>query len=119
MGRQDAGILVTAPMVGAAADKHEVIQLLYFPGCPHVDAARRQLSQALGTLANAPQVIEVDVTDPSTPPHLRSWGSPTILVDGADVALGVPTGRSCRIYPGSEIAGVPPLAMIEAALRRR
>ena len=94
------------------------IQLLYFPGCPHVDAARKQLSQALSTLVNPPHVTEVDVTDPSTPLHLRLWGSPTILIDGADVALGAPTGRSCRIYPGSEIDGVPPLAMIEAALRR-
>ena len=100
------------------ARKDVVIQLLYFAGCPHVDAARRQLSQALSGLANPPHVIEIDVTAPDTPPHLRSWGSPTILVDGADVALGVPTGRSCRIYPGSEIDGAPPLALIEAALRR-
>jgi hypothetical protein len=95
-----------------------LVQLLYFPGCPHVDAARRQLSRALGMLANRPPVAEIDVTDPSTPPQLRSWGSPTILVDGTDVALGIPTGRSCRVYSGSEIDGAPPLALIEAALRR-
>jgi hypothetical protein len=79
----------------------------------------RQADPQTEGLEQAPHVIEVDVTDPSTPLQLRSWGSPTILVDGADVALGVPSGRSCRIYPGSEIDGVPPLAMIEAALRRR
>jgi hypothetical protein len=94
------------------------VQLLYFPGCPHVDRARRQLRQALGALEQRPEVTKIDVTDASTPEHLRRWGSPTILVDGVDVAGGVPSGSSCRLYAGSPDPGVPPLALIQAALAR-
>jgi hypothetical protein len=94
------------------------VQLLFFPGCPLVDLARCQLARALSTLASPPEVTELDVTSDSTPPHLRSWGSPTILVDGVDVAGGVPSGNSCRLYPGSPDSGAPPLPLIEAALAR-
>jgi hypothetical protein len=96
-----------------------LVQLLYFPGCPHVGAARRLLRQALGGLEDPPDVQEIDVTHASTPPHLSAWGSPTILVDGADVAGGTPSGTSCRLYVGSDSPGVPPLSLLEAALRKR
>jgi hypothetical protein len=94
------------------------VQLLYFAGCPHVDLARRQLRLALDGIEHAPEVTEIDVTSAGTPEHLRSWGSPTILVDGVDVAGGVPSGTSCRLYPGSPDPGAPPLAVIRAALGR-
>jgi mercuric ion transport protein len=58
------------------------------------------------------------VTAPSTPPHLRGWGSPTILIDGVDVAGGSPSEACCRLYPTSKERGAPPLALIEAALLR-
>jgi hypothetical protein len=95
-----------------------LVQLLYFPDCPNVDAARKTLAQALGQLEDAPSVAEIDVTDPGTPRHLRGWGSPTILVDGADVADGHPSDACCRLYPKSEERGAPSLAVIEAALLR-
>lgn len=94
-----------------------LVQLLYFPGCPNVEVARKTLQQALSGLDDAPRVSEVDVTDPSTPPELRSWGSPTILIDGADVAGGAPSPACCRIYPTSENRGAPSLNVVEAALR--
>ena len=95
-----------------------LVQLLYFPDCPNVDAARTTLAQALGQLEDPPVVAEIDVTDPGTPPHLRGWGSPTILVDGADIAGGLPSAACCRLYPKSEQRGAPPLAVVEAALLR-
>jgi len=95
-----------------------LVQLLYFPDCPYVDAARRTLHQALRKLADAPLAAELDLTSPDTPPHLRLWGSPTILINGVDVAGGDASGSCCRLYPGSEDRGVPPLAIIEAALHR-
>src|SRR5438477_1610665 len=95
-----------------------LVQLLFFPGCPNVDAARETLQEALGKLEDLPAITELDVTAPSAPPDLRSWGSPTILIDGADVAGGDATASCCRLYPGSATRGAPSVAMIEAALRR-
>ena len=95
-----------------------LVELLYLPGCPHVELARKALKQALSKLEDVPDISELDVTDEHTPPHLRSWGSPTILIDGVDVAGASPSGSSCRLYPGSDHPGAPSLALIEAALRR-
>jgi hypothetical protein len=95
-----------------------LIQLLYFPDCPNVGAAREALRMALDSFGGAWQVAEVDVTATGTPNHLRSWGSPTILIDGVDVAGDDASESCCRLYPGSESRGAPSLGMIEAALRR-
>jgi mercuric ion transport protein len=94
------------------------VRLLYFEGCPHVDGARRVLHEALSKLAEPPPIVEIDVTSQSAPPELRGWGSPTILVDGVDVAGGAPSGACCRLYPDSPRRGAPSLTVIEAALRR-
>jgi len=92
------------------------VQLLYFPGCPHVDQARAVLAEALAGLADKAVVHEVDVTAATTPAELRDWGSPTILIDGRDVAGGTPTGAGCRLYEGADNRGVPPLALIRDAV---
>jgi mercuric ion transport protein len=93
-----------------------VVQLLYFPGCPHLDAARAVLRRVIDEVNAGVDVIEVDVTAAGTPVELRSWGSPTILIDGQDVAGGAPSGRSCRLYAGSDNPGVPPVHLLRAAL---
>jgi len=80
------------------------IQLLYFKGCPHVDAARAALREAVAAdngdaPSGAIDVEEIDVDDPAAPAWARSWGSPTILIDGEDVAGGTPSAASsCRLY---------------------
>ena len=96
------------------------LQLLYFTGCPHVDEARTALRAALAACgAGNMTVEEIDLEASSTPPQLRSWGSPTILVDGTDIAgADGPTGTGCRLYAmGTSFAGVPPQERIEATLR--
>jgi len=93
------------------------IELLYFPGCPNVQAAREQLARALALAGLPPRWVEHDVSASDAPAHTRGYGSPTILVDGRDVAGGSPAeGSACRLYPGSEVAGVPPTRAILAAL---
>lgn len=94
------------------------VELLYFPDCPNVPAARAQLRRALGEVGAAASWTEVDVMAPDAPARVRGFGSPTVLVDGRDV-MGLPPsdGSSCRLYAGSEVPGVPPLAAIVAALR--
>ena len=65
---------------------HLKIQLLYFEGCPNVDAARAAVREALAIDAVDAIVEEIDVEAPAAPAWARGWGSPTILVVGEDVA---------------------------------
>ena len=101
------------------------IQLLSFPGCPNADATREALRRTLIASGLPPSFEEVDVTAPETPDRLRAWGSPTILVDGHDLAGAAPTGPGCRFYEvvPEGLRGVPPdelirRALIDARLRR-
>lgn len=95
------------------------VQLLYFRGCPNVEEARRALRSALADSALGHVVVEeVDVEAATTPPELRAWGSPTILVNGVDVGGEKgPSGLSCRLYSGGERSGVPPRRLMERCLR--
>ncbi len=86
------------------------IELLYFPGCPHIEAARTQLRAALKQTRLTLEWSESEVT--------RGYGSPTILVNGVDVLGALPSsaGDSCRLYAGSELPGAPPLDDLVRAL---
>jgi hypothetical protein len=96
-----------------------LIQLLYFPGCPHIEATRKALRDVLAELTEYPdEVLEVDVTARETPEHLRGWGSPTILIDGVDIEGASPNGASCRVYRSSDGGGAPSGALIRAGLLR-
>ena len=96
------------------------VQLLFFEGCPHVDPTRRVLRQALESAGLGEVAVEqIDVDAASTPVDFRDWGSPTILIDGVDLAgERGPSGRSCRLYGKAGQAGVPSKAIIEEQLRR-
>jgi mercuric ion transport protein len=63
---------------------------------------------------------EWERSDPAAPGYARRYGSPTILVDGQDVAGEPPNDEpSCRIYaaePGRH-RGVPSVALIMKALQ--
>ena len=109
------------PRFGSEAVKQRIgeinVQLLTFPGCPLADAARVELQSALAECAGI-DYEEIDILDPGTDENLRGWGSPTILIDGADIT-GQPKGDDvgCRVYPGNQ--GVPLKDEILAAIRRR
>ncbi len=96
------------------------IQLLYFPSCPNADAARTRLRQALRRCGKALSWEEVDLDALGTSSSLRRFGSPSILIDGRDVC---PDGAQrasgttcCRVYPQSDIRGVPELEQLIASL---
>jgi mercuric ion transport protein len=75
------------------------IHLLYFQGCPNVEPARAALRDALSAEGVDVHVEEVDVEAADAPAWARGWGSPTILIDGKDLAgESRSTGSSCRIY---------------------
>lgn len=61
------------------------VELIYFDGCPNVDAARDHLRQALAA-ARLPAIWqEWNQHDAQAPDRVRQFGSPTVLVDGRDV----------------------------------
>jgi len=95
------------------------VQLIYFVGCPHLEATREALRSALSACALTDVAVEeLDADAAATPPEFRDWGSPTILIDGADIAGAErPTGLGCRIYPGGGAPGLPPRYLIEKRLK--
>lgn len=93
------------------------VELLFASDCPNVSAAREQLRRAFAEIGAAPKWIERDLTADDLPPHAQGYGSPTILVDGRDVAGDeAASGACCRLYTHSDHRGAPPVASIVAAL---
>jgi hypothetical protein len=74
------------------------IELIFFDGCPNVGLARSNLRAALKSVAADITWTEWDLLVDSTPKNPRSYGSPTVLIDGRDVTGGSPGGAaiSCR-----------------------
>ena len=97
------------------------IELIYDADCPNVPEARAQLSRAFAQLREPPHWKEWRSDDPNLPGHARGFGSPTILVDGQDVAGGagqMDGTAGCRIYATAQgLCGVPSVEEIAAALR--
>lgn len=96
------------------------IELIYDRDCPNVDDARAQLQAALAMMKWPLCWQEWERSDPDSPEHCRRYGSPTILIDGRDVAGELPVeAPSCRIYSDSRGRGrgVPGLLLIVNAMR--
>jgi len=94
------------------------VQLVFFGGCPNVAAARRALARALEAESVVVAVEEIDSQADNVPDNLVGWGSPTILINGSDVAgAQIPNGASCRLYENSDNRGVPSDGAIRRALR--
>lgn len=92
------------------------VNLLHFQGCPNVEQARRNLTEAFRRVGAEAEWAETDVQSEDCPPHWRGFPSPSILVDGRDVATGdsARTGSSaCRF------GGAPSVEQITNALNSR
>ena len=96
------------------------IELIFDRDCPNAEVARQNLGDALVAAGLPPRWTERDRADPDGPPHVQRFGSPTILIDGRDVAGQDPTDgtSSCRLYAtgSGQMSGVPPIELIAAAL---
>jgi len=94
------------------------VDLVYSSDCPNVSLARANLLLAFARAGVKPRWSEHRIGDPESPAHTRGYGSPTILVDGRDVAGLPPSGEiSCRIYDGAAgSAHAPTAEQITAAL---
>ncbi len=98
------------------------VELIYDSDCPNVPRARTALLHAFAEARVAATWTEWERSSPASPPYVRRFGSPTILVNGQDVA-GHPSREeadSCRVYghDAGEPLGVPPVSQIVAALRK-
>jgi mercuric ion transport protein len=71
------------------------VELVYDVDCPNVELARANLLAAFSLAGIAPRWSEHRIGDPGTPAHTRGYGSPTILVAGADVAGTEPESEAC------------------------
>jgi len=95
------------------------VELVYDPACPNVAAARTQLLRAFARTRSDARWKEWSTQDEAAPAHVRRHGSPTILVDGKDVAGAEPAGEACcRLYagPGGALGRVPSVEAIASAL---
>ncbi|HLK11024.1 MAG TPA: hypothetical protein VKW76_06555 [Candidatus Binatia bacterium] len=86
------------------------VELVCDQGCPNAEEAR--------ITGLAAQCSEWTTSSDTTPAHLRRYGSPTVLVNGRDVAGAEPgEAESCRVYEGNRRrSGVPPTELIVSAL---
>ena len=97
------------------------VVLFHDADCPNVQPTREALREAFDRVRAAPTWREVTRDDPELPEDWRSLGSPSVLVDGRDVA-GTDDepceGGSCRLYvtDSGKLAGVPPVDAIARAL---
>ena len=96
------------------------VELIYDSSCPNIASAREALLRAFSTAEALPKWTEWDRAAKESPPYVRDYGSPTILVDGIDVAgdNAMTGGDACRLYADSSgaFSGIPPVERIVAAL---
>ena len=100
------------------------IDLVYDRECPHVGEARAVIGLVLEEVNARVTWREWDREHAATPSELRHYGSPTILVNGHDVAgddsdAARSSANSCRVYPDGDgsLRGVPSTQSIIDAIR--
>ena len=98
------------------------VDLVYDTDCPNVDEARALLGEALTQVGLAQVWREWKRDGAETPPELRGFGSPTILVNGVDVSGKEDEDVSerancCRLYQHhGRLRGVPELGTLTLAI---
>ena len=96
------------------------VEVLYVTECPSHPAAVKLVKDALAAEGITTEVYEVLVRDEQMAGKLRFLGSPTIRIDGRDVAGESQSTKnfalSCRLYPGSKQIGLPPVEMVHRAV---
>lgn len=96
------------------------VELIYDADCPNVAQARTLLIRAFARTGVSARWLEWERSAPGSPAYAKSYGSPTILVDGKDVAAtdSVSGSGACRVYGNAEggLSAVPPLETVCAAM---
>jgi hypothetical protein len=98
------------------------VELIYDADCPNVTAMRSLLIKAFARTGVSARWREWERSTPDSPEYARSYGSPTILVDGEDIADTTPVAGAgaCRVYAGTHgaLSCTPSLEAVCSALLR-
>ncbi len=88
------------------------VELVYDQTCPNVEAAREEIRSALAATGLSGEWVEWDREADDSPDQVRSYGSPTVLVDGVDVsgAGSEADANCCRVYVTEDGFGRAPSA---------
>ena len=95
------------------------IELIYDTDCPNVAETRANLLQAFAAAHLEAKWTEWERSSPLSPAYVAHFGSPSVLVEGRDVAGENPSEdiSCCRLYTSSEgrYSGAPSVELIKAA----
>ena len=95
------------------------VEVLFVADCPTHPAAVKLVKHILDTEGVKAKIHEVLVRDEGMASQLGFCGSPTIRINGRDVAGDLQAGSfalRCRLYPGSEQVGLPPEETVHRAV---
>jgi hypothetical protein len=96
------------------------VEVLYVAECPSHPAAVKLVRDVLNSEGVVAEVREVLVRDDGMATDLAFSGSPTIRINGRDVAGESSQVKafalSCRLYPGSAEIGLPPIETVRRAI---
>jgi Domain of unknown function (DUF2703) len=96
------------------------VGVLYVAECPSHPAAVKMVKDVLSSEEVAAEIREVLVKDESMAADLAFRGSPTIRINGRDIAAEAFQSKtfalSCRLYPGSTEIGLPAIEMVRRAV---
>jgi proline dehydrogenase len=99
------------------------VEVLVTPGCPHAAPTEALVREVLAERGEPASVDRVVIDDLDHAAGLGFHGSPTVRIDGADVAPqeGAPISLGCRLYgyPDGSLRGVPPREAVAGALAAR
>jgi len=96
------------------------VEILYVTDCPSHPAAVQLVRDVLISVGVTTEICEVLIKDNHMAKAFAFRGSPTIRVNGRDVAgessQSTECAVSCRLYPDSNQIGLPPSEWIRRAV---
>lgn len=96
------------------------VEVLYVSDCPSHPAAVRLVKDVLAAEGVSSDICEVLVQDERMARELRFVGSPTIRINGRDIAkesqMGNDFALCCRLYRGSKQIGLPAAELVHRAV---
>ena len=96
------------------------VELIYDTDCPNVAETRANLRQAFAAARHEAKWTEWERSSASSPAYAAGFGSPTLLVDGRDIAGEKPVEHTscCRLYASADgrYSGVPTVELLKTSL---